>query len=127
MGKHILKNNMRVNYAKSICITCIHGYTLIRIKNLFSYKFNLIMLIFIVFTIDKDPRDRTRMKRNTVHWAFCIPNSCTVHDVEKSLAETVARIRPKFQVTVRVLGHLCQTKQTVEEAKQFTTTDVIAW
>lgn len=85
------------------------------------------MFMFIIFIVCKDPRDRTQMKRNTVHWAFCIPNSCTAHDIEKSLAETVARIRPKFQVSVKVSGRLCQTKQTVEETKQFTTTDVIAW
>lgn len=56
--------------------------------------------------------ERTRLKRNSIHWALCIPSSCTPKDLEVSLKEAIEPINKLYGLNTRinVEDNLCQIR-----------------
>ncbi|BES90249.1 nose resistant to fluoxetine protein 6-like [Nesidiocoris tenuis] len=50
----------------------------------------------------EDTDDRRVTDRNVIHWALCVPDSCSDDDIEKSLNETLAPVLAKQKLNISI-------------------------
>ncbi|KAG8230515.1 hypothetical protein J437_LFUL010035 [Ladona fulva] len=62
--------------------------------------------------------DPTKARRDVLHWAICIPASCSPAEVEDAMQKAAERVRQTYKkslkINVKVPRHLCQTDREEE-------------
>ncbi|KAG8262037.1 hypothetical protein J6590_061768 [Homalodisca vitripennis] len=74
----------------------------------------------------RDTGDPSQVRRDMIHWAVCVPASCSPADTQHALLQTVARLQTttSLHVHIHVRSEMCQTQTSVLSRLQFNSADI---